>query len=165
MPSLRERLADVPQRGRLIWIGVRPGHGAPMVALDEATAIAERGLALDRVAGAGGGRRQVTLVQAEHLPIVAGFLGRAAIEPTEVRRNLVVAGINLTSLNNLRFAIGDDVILIGTGPCAPCAKLDDLIAPGAFQAMRGHGGLTARVERGGTIRLGDTVHVLGPTAP
>ena len=166
MPTLRERLADVPQRGRLIWIGVRPAHGAPMVPLDEATAIAERGLALDRVAaGAGGGRRQVTLVQAEHLPIVAGFLGRAAIEPTEVRRNLVVAGINLTSLNNLRFAIGDDVILIGTGPCAPCAKLDDLIAPGAFQAMRGHGGLTARVERGGTIRLGDTVHVLGPTAP
>ena len=165
MATLRERLAEVPQRGRVIWIGARPAHGAPMIVLDQAIAIAGRGLVGDRVAaGAGGGRRQVTLVQAEHLPVVAGFLGRAAIAPTEVRRNLVVAGLNLTSLNNLRFAIGDDVILIGTGPCAPCAKLDDLIAPGAFQAMRGHGGLTARVERGGAIRLGDAVRVLGPAA-
>ena len=163
---MRERLADVPQRGRVVWIGVRPAHRAPMVVVDEVTAIAGRGLEGDRVAAsANPGRRQVTLVQAEHLPIVAGFVGRAAIEPHLVRRNLVVAGINLASLNGTRFAIGDEVVLVGTGPCAPCAKLDELVAPGAFQAMRGHGGLTAQVEAGGVIRRGDVVRVLGPATP
>ena len=164
--TMRERLADVSQRGRLVWIGVRPAHGAPMIVLDHAIVIAGRGIDGDRVAaGQGGGRRQVTLVQAEHLPVVAGFLGRAPIEPHEVRRNLVVAGINLGSLHGARFAIGDEVVLVTTGPCAPCAKLDTLVGPGAFQAMRGHGGLTAQVEHGGRIRLDDEVRVLGPATP
>ncbi len=162
MKPLRERLADVPQRGRLTWIGLRPAHGAPMVVVDEAVALAERGLDGDRTAsGRGGSNRQVTLVQAEHLPVVAGFLGLATLAPALTRRNLVVAGINLTALNNLRFAIGD-VILVGTGPCAPCSKLDDTIGPGAFQAMRGHGGLTARIEQGGVLTLGLPVVALGP---
>jgi MOSC domain-containing protein YiiM len=165
VPSLRERLADVPQRGRVVWIGVRPAHRAPMVVVEQAVAVAGRGLEGDRVvAAANPGRRQVTLVQAEHLSVVAGFVGQPAIEPTAVRRNLVVAGVNLASLNGTRFAVGDDVVLVGTGPCAPCAKLDELVGPGAFQAMRGHGGLTAQVEAGGVIRVGDEVRVLGPAA-
>ena len=162
MPTLRERLAEVPQRGRVVWIGVRPAHGVPMVVLEEAVAIAGRGLDGDRMAnGRGGGKRQVTLIQAEHLPVVASLVGRAAVEPADVRRNLVVAGINLASLTGMRCAIGDDVVLVATGACAPCAKMDELVGPGGFQAMRGHGGLTARVEAGGTIRLGDAVRVLG----
>ncbi len=163
---MRARVADVSQRGRLTWIGVRPAHGAPMVVLAEAAAIADRGLDGDRTAaGAGGGRRQVTLVQGEHLPVVAGFVGVAAIDPTQVRRNLVVTGINLAALHGLRVAIGDEVIVVPTGPCAPCRKLDALIGPGGFQAMRGHGGVTARIERGGRLRLGDVVHVLGVAGP
>ena len=163
MPTLRERLAEVPQRGRVVWIGVRPAHGVPMVVLEEAVAIAGRGLDGDRMAnGRGGGKRQVTLIQAEHLPVVASLVGRAAVEPGDVRRNLVIAGINLASLTGMRCAIGHGVVLVATGACAPCAKMDEAVGPGGFQAMRGHGGLTARVEAGGTIRLGDTVRVLGP---
>lgn len=156
MKSLRERIRDVRQEGRLRWIGVRPSHGAPMLALEEVTAVADRGLAGDR---ANGGNRQVTLIQHEHLPIVAGFLGLPSLAPSQLRRNLVVEGLNLVTLNKLRFAVGD-AIFVGTGPCAPCGKLDDIIVPGAFQAVRGHGGITARIERGGVIRIGDVVRVL-----
>lgn len=164
--NLRDRLAVVPQIGRVEWIGVRPGRAEPMVVVDEAVAIAARGLAGDRaVTGRVGGTRQITLVQAEHLPVVAALVGRAVVAPEQLRRNVVVAGINLVALVRLRFAIGDEVILVGTGPCAPCSKLDTLVGPGGFQAARGHGGITAKIERGGRLRRGDVVRVLGPAGP
>jgi MOSC domain-containing protein YiiM len=160
--TMRERLALIPQRGTLAWIGVRPAYQAPMVELDEVEAMAGFGLSGDRTAaGTGGGRRQVSLVQGEHLPVIATLSGVPAVRPSQLRRNLVITGINLVALNGLRIAIGDDVILVGTGPCAPCNKMEVLVGPGAFQAMRGHGGLTARVERGGLLRRGDVVRALG----
>lgn len=162
MRSLKERIADVPQVGQVRWIGVRPAHGEPIVVLDVVSVVAGRGLDGDVTArGRAGGTRQVSLVQAEHLPVLASFTGLSAVTPEQVRRNLVVAGINLVALVGLRFAIGDEVILVGTGACAPCSKMEETVAPGAFQAMRGHGGITASVERGGTLRIGDAVRSLG----
>ena len=149
--------------GRVTWIGIRPEHGAPLAPLEAARVIAGLGLEGD-VASRGrvGGKRQVTLIQAEHLPVIAAFTAQSEVAPAQVRRNVVVSGVNLLALVKLRFAIGQEVILVGTGACAPCAKMDEEVAPGGFQAMRGHGGITASVERGGTIRVGDTLRALGP---
>lgn len=153
-------MADVRSVGRLEWIGVRPAHEAPMVALREARVI-ERGLEGDRAAkGGAGGKRQVTLLQSEHLAVIGALLGRDPVTPMLARRNLVVSGINLVALKTLRFAIGDEVILEGTGPCEPCAKMDAALGEGGFHAMRGHGGLTTRVIRIGVIRIGDRVRVV-----
>lgn len=134
-----------------------------MLELDSVVVLADRGLEGDRAAARGkpGGKRHVTLIQAEHLPVIAALTGRDALSPALLRRNLAVAGINLTSLKKLRFAIGDEVILVGTGSCDPCAKMERVLGPGGFQAMRGHGGITARIERGGVIRVGDSVRSLG----
>ena len=156
MLSLAERLKLVPQVGRVEWIGVRPARGAAMKAIDEVEAIADRGLVGDRYKASG--TRQVTLIQAEHLPVIGALVGRE-VTPMIVRRNLVVRGINLLSLQKLRFAIGD-VILVGTSACAPCAKMEDALGTGGFQAMRGHGGICATIERGGVIKLGDVVRVI-----
>ncbi|MET0795656.1 MAG: MOSC domain-containing protein [Polyangiaceae bacterium] len=160
MKSLRERVLDVPQVGRVSWIGVRPVHGAELTALGEVEAIEGHGLRGD-VAAAGnlGGNRQVTLMQAEHLPVLAAWTQRAAVDPGSLRRNLLISGINLIALAKLEFRIGADVVIRGTGACAPCSKMDDTLGPGGFQAMRGHGGITAQVLRGGLIRLDDRVWV------
>lgn len=160
MRPLRERLEDVPQTGTLAWIGLRPAADAAMIVVDHCEVIEDRGLAGDRAAKRSGGNRQVTLIQAEHLPVIARLCGLPAVAPERLRRNLVIEGINLVALQKLRFAIGD-VILAGTGPCAPCGTLDETIGPGAFQATRGHGGITAKVVRGGVIRVGDRVRVVG----
>lgn len=163
MRSLRERLADVPQVGRVTWIGTRPEHDAPMEVHEVARVIADHGVEGDVASrGRARGKRQVTLIQGEHLPVIASFTGVPEVTPQMVRRNLVVTGINLVALVRLRFAIGNEVVLLGTGACAPCSKMEETIAEGAFQAMRGHGGITASVERGGEIRIGDVVRVLSP---
>ena len=127
-----------------------------MTVVDEVEAIADRGLVGDRYEASGS--RQVTLIQAEHLPVIAALVGRE-VAPAFVRRNLVVRGINLLSLQKQRFAIGE-VILVGTSACAPCDKMEDALGPGGFQAMRGHGGICAKIERSGIIRTGDLVRVI-----
>lgn len=155
MLSLAERLNIVPQVGSVEWIGVRPARGAAMTVLDEVEMLADRGLVGDRYKASG--TRQVTLIQAEHLPVIGALVGRE-VTPMIVRRNLVVRGINLLSLQKQRFAIGD-VILVGTSACAPCGKMEDALGVGGFQAMRGHGGICATIERGGVIRRGDRVRL------
>ena len=153
--SLLARLLDAPMRpGRLAWIGLRPARRAPMVAQDQAVLAPGTGLAGDRWAGPATGARQVTLVSAEHLRAIAGFLGLDHVAPARLRRNLVVEGVNLLALKGRRFRIGD-ALLEFSGECHPCSRMEEEFGPGGYNAVRGHGGITARVIEGGAIRVGD----------
>jgi MOSC domain-containing protein YiiM len=153
---LRELLASVPREGTVEWIGVRPARREPMQAVDVVEARAGKGLIGDRFAGPATSKRQVTLVQAEHLPVIARLLDRERIDPAPLRRNIVVSGINLAALNNARFAIGS-AMFEGTGACHPCSRMEEAFGAGGYNAVRGHGGITARVIVGGLIRVGDAV--------
>ncbi|WP_133862525.1 MULTISPECIES: MOSC domain-containing protein [Pseudomonas] len=158
MIPLKELLAQVPQSGEVRWIGVRPASRAPMVEIEAVEARRDAGLTGDHARPTPRNQRQVTLIQWEHLPVVAALIGKT-VAPADLRRNLAIAGINLFSLKNRRFRIGQ-AILETTGWCQPCARLEERLGPGTFQAMRGHGGLTTRVLESGIIRLGDRVEVL-----
>lgn len=162
MKSTRELVADVPQVGRLTWIGLRSSRRGAVESVAEVTAVAGLGLEGDHRASNRKidprAKRQVTLIQSEHLPVVGAIAG-TDVEPGDLRRNLVVEGVNLASLHRRRFAIGE-VELEATGPCHPCSRMEDTIGPGGFQAMRGHGGITARILTGGTLAVGDEVRVL-----
>lgn len=143
------------------WIGVRPSQGAAILSLQAVEARREAGLTGDHARPGMANGRQVTLLQWEHLAVISALLERPAdnpISPEELRRNLLVSGINLFSLKGRRFRIGQ-AILQTTGWCHPCAKLEARLGPGSFQAIRGHGGITARVVHGGIIRLHDRVQV------
>jgi MOSC domain-containing protein YiiM len=159
--SLAELLTRFPQVGRVIWIGLRPGPRLPLSAIPQVDAIAGQGLAGDHYRPGMRGSRQVTLIQAEHLPVVGALLGRPAPGPELLRRNLVVAGINLLALKGMRFRVGE-AVLEGSGFCHPCSRMEEVLGRGGYNAMRGHGGLTARVVIGGSIGLGDAVEALGP---
>ena len=63
---------------------------------------AGRGLVGDRYGNAGGAR-QLTLIEAEGLVAIASHLGRERVAGEEVRRNVVVRGINLLALKGRRF--------------------------------------------------------------
>ncbi len=143
----------LPQAGRLEWIGVRPVRYAAPRGVTHAHLEAGKGINGDHYAG---GKRQVTLIQYEHLPVIAALCGRANVDPMLLRRNLAVSGINLLALKGQPFYIGM-VLLEGSGLCEPCSRMERALGTGGYNAMRGHGGITARVLSGGEIRLGDTV--------
>jgi MOSC domain-containing protein YiiM len=156
-PTLRELIDTVPQVGRLEWIGVRTERLGPLTVLERATLVTDRGIEGDRYeANGSGGKRQVSIIAAEHLDIIAKLTGRDRVPPELVRRNLVVSGINVHSIKSLRFRIGG-AVLEGTGDCAPCSRMETALGKGGYVAMRGHGGITARVIAGGTVRIGDAV--------
>jgi len=158
---LQELIAEVPQTGRVRWIGVRPLSRSQMIELDAVEARLEAGLTGDHARPGVRNARQVTLIQWEHLAVISSLMGRPADQPVlphDLRRNIVVSGINLFSLKGRRFRIGQ-AIFETTGWCQPCARLENNLGPGTFQAVRGHGGITARVLQSGIIRLDDTVSV------
>lgn len=166
MSPLQELMAEVPQTGRVRWIGVRPQSRADLVILDAVEARREAGLTGDHAQPGARNARQVTLIQWEHLAVINALLGRPTenpVLPQDLRRNIVVSGINLFSLKGRRFRIGR-AIFETTGWCQPCARLELRLGAGTFQAVRGHGGITARVIESGIIRLDDELRVepLGP---
>ena len=141
--------------GVVQWIGIRPERGAALHPVDMAEAIAEKGLAGDHYKSKGG-KRQVTMIQAEHIEAVASMVGLEAIDPSLLRRNIVVSGINLLAFKDKQFKVGN-VILEYTGACHPCSRMEENLGDGGYNAMRGHGGITARIIEGGEIALGDAV--------
>ena len=130
----------------------------PMQAVAEVVAEPGVGLIGDRFHGTTNSKRQVTLMQAEHLTAVASMLHQEAIQPMLLRRNLVIEGINLLALKDQRFQIGQAVLQM-TGLCHPCSKMEKVLGPGGYNALRGHGGITARVLVGGRMKIGDSVSI------
>lgn len=155
---LRSLLNTLPQSGRVEWIGIRPARDQAMQTLDRVVVTPGQGLDGDRFSGRATSKRQVTLIQYEHLPVIAACLQREAIGPEVFRRNLVVSGLNLLALKDKVFRVGD-VVLEYTGLCHPCSKMEKALGPGAYNAMRGHGGITTRVLEGGELALGSLVQV------
>ena len=128
-----------------------------MIAVNEVMAEQRAGLAGDRYNGASC-KRQVTLIQWEHLAVLESIMGKT-ITPELLRRNLVIKGINLLALKNREFRIGEAVFQT-TGFCHPCSRMEKILGLGGYNAMRGHGGLTARVLKGGLIYVGDNLTAL-----
>ena len=143
-----------------------PAAGAAPQAVEEAAAVAGRGLEGDRYfAGEGtyyaDGKdgQDLTLIEAE---AIEGLVRESGIElgPGESRRNVVTRGIALNDLVGRRFRVGD-VECEGRRLCDPCSHLEKLTEPGVLKGLVDRGGLRADILRGGRIAVGDEVLELG----
>jgi MOSC domain-containing protein YiiM len=151
------RLLDAPMRpGRVQWIGIRPARRAELQPVAQVTLDPEHGLPGDHYGNGGTRARQVTLIGDLDLVAIGHALGMDAATPEQLRRNIVVSGINLHALQGRQFRLGS-AILEATGLCHPCSRMEAILGTGGYNAVRGHGGITARVVSPGEVRLGDAV--------
>lgn len=163
--SLADLMRTLPQVGRVEEIWLRPARRAPPRRVEETHAEPGRGLDGDRYRGRSlRSKRQVTLIQSEHLPAIAALSGHDAVSAGTLRRNLVISGIPLVALKKRTFAVGGAVFEY-TAPCDPCRRMEEALGPGGFNAMRGMGGICVRVLRPGVIRVGDPVRALDEPPP
>lgn len=151
------RLLNAPMRpGTVRWIGLRPDRRQPLLAVSHADLDPRHGLIGDHYRSRTNQARQVTVIQAEHVVAIAAYLGSDPIDPARLRRNIVVSGINLYALKGQRFLLGS-ALMVATGECHPCSRMEEALGPGGYNAVRGHGGITARTVRGGQVHLGDAI--------
>ena len=155
-PTIKQLIQNLPQTGRVEWIGIRPEKRKPLMVVASANVLAH-GLEGDHYAGRSG-YRSVTLIQKEHIDAVASLLHKEKVDPAELRRNIVVSGINLLALKDREFKIGTAVLKM-TGLCHPCSRMEENFGAGGYNAVRGHGGINACVISTGIINLQDKVEV------
>jgi MOSC domain-containing protein YiiM len=121
--------------------------------------VAGKGIEGDHYQTSRDGPRQATLIASESIQAIASFLGRETLPPDLLRRNLVTRGLNLVALKGRRFRIGP-ALLEASGDCAPCSQMEEALGTGGYNAVRGHGGITARIIEGGSVAIGDEIVVV-----
>ena len=153
MPRDDDREANERPPGRLEAIWIKRMRRGPMDAAERAELVAGRGL---RGNANQGGRRQVTLLEAERWEGFQRALGGEL--PTAARRaNLVLRGVALARRRGRILAVGDCRIRI-LGETKPCERMDEAL-PGLRALMYPDwgGGAFGEVVAGGELRVGDEV--------
>jgi MOSC domain-containing protein YiiM len=76
-----------------------------------------------------------------------------ALSAGAFRRNVVIEGFDITTLIGRRFSLGG-VEFEGVGESKPCYWMNQAVAPGAEEWLRGNGGLRARILSDGLLAVG-----------
>lgn len=100
------------------------------------------------------GRRQVTVLSASAWVEACNRAGTD--QPWQARRaNLLVDGLDLRFCEGAVLHLGDEIELLVTGELEPCERMDEA-SPGLRLALAEdwRGGVTCRVQRGGTLAIG-----------
>jgi len=145
--------------GRVAWIGLRPARHAPMLTPPALRLTPADGARGDHYSSRTGAARGVTLIEQECLAAIFSYLGAGPPDPLLLRRNIVTSGINLDALRDRRFQLGT-AVLEHTGACHPCSRMEALLGPGGYNAVRSRGGIIARVLSAGDVAVGDAVERL-----
>lgn len=151
----KDRMEEQTLAGRITWIGIRSARYEPLTTLNQVVAKAGIGLEGDHYQDTGG-NRQITLIMKEDLLAAAAELGRSAIDPGLVRRNIVVSDIDLHQFQKGFLRLGSCLIEV-TGNCHPCKRMDENLGEGGRKSLANRGGVTARILEGGTLSINDDV--------
>jgi MOSC domain-containing protein YiiM len=121
--------------------------------VNEVKCVAGQGLLGDRFFGYKEDYKgQATFFSAEVFTDVCRKLDVSGKSPGVTRRNIITRGVDLNSLIGREFEI-QGVRFAGVSECSPCHWMNDAIAPGAEEALRGRGGLRARILTDGPLRV------------
>jgi len=118
--------------------------------------------------------RQLSMLSAEEIAAIAAEMGIAALNPEWLGASVVVEGLpdfsHLPPSARLQAPDGATLVIdMENRPCTLPARVIETQLPGAGKAFkpaaRGRRGVTAWVERPGTLRLGDRLRLHIPDQP
>ena len=131
--------------------GQAPGRH-PVITVPQLECIAGRGIRGDRFFDhADNFKGQITFFAEEVYEELCVQLGIRDKAPGAFRRNVITRGTDLNALVGLEFEI-QGLRFFGTEECRPCHWMEQAFGPGAEAAMRGRGGLRARILSSGILR-------------
>lgn len=142
--------------GRVVGIYLRPSARNPVRSVESAEAIVGKGLEGDH---AGGGNRQVTLIEEEKWRAACHDLGHKLSDGTR-RANVVVERLSLSKSIGGRLRLGEVMIHV-IGETRPC-RLMDAAAEGLQEALSPdcRGGVYGKVVEGGVVSIGTSVELV-----
>jgi MOSC domain-containing protein YiiM len=126
-------------------------HRFPMLQLAEVAVIKDEGFK-GCIHGRPGSKRQISLMDRE-------TLDKLGLAPGVVKENITTEGLNFQTLATGNILRVGNVVMEITGPCDPCARMDE-IRIGLQEELRGQRGWLCRVQEAGIIRRGDRIEVL-----
>jgi hypothetical protein len=118
---------------------------------------AGKGLVGDRYFGTRFTYATVTMIAAEQVRALEGVLRSGPFDPVLARRNLVTHGLDVDALVRSEFVLDaghGPIRFRSITPANPCAWLNEVFAPGAHQAMRGHAGIRCEPLDDGQLSVG-----------
>jgi MOSC domain-containing protein YiiM len=142
--------------GTVVAIWIKRAHRGVMDPVDEAEAIAGRGLAgnADRSR-----RRQVTIIDETAWNTAAAETGHD-VDPSKRRANIMLRGIGLEQSRGKHLRIGTCLIRI-LGETTPCERMEEA-QPGLRNALRTawRAGVFGEIVEGGAVRISDAAELI-----
>lgn len=130
-------------------------HRFPMQEQEAVEVIKDKGFKAC-IHGRPGSRRQVSLMDRE-------TLDKFGLAPGVVKENITTQGLDFDTLATGKMLRIGDCVLELTGPCDPCARMDE-IRSGLQEELRGQRGWLCQVREAGIIRRGDRIEVMAAAA-
>ena len=149
---------------RIRHIFISPGHNFvghhgkppsenPTLDVREARMLAGRGIEGDRYLDFKDDYKgQVTFFEWEVYERMIEKFSVIGKGPEIFRRNIITKFIYLNSLIGIDFEV-QGVRFLGTQESAPCHWMNEIFAEGAEEALKGHGGLRAKILCDGVLRV------------
>jgi len=148
---------------QILHIFISPGHNffghhgqpagtTPVTEVTEVECVADKGLIGDRFFGwKDDYKGQITFFEYEQYERLCEKLGVMGVPPSALRRNVITKGVALNTLIGAEFEV-QGVRFLGTQECSPCYWMNQAFAEGAEEALKGHGGLRAKILSDGFLR-------------
>ncbi|HIG84634.1 MAG TPA: molybdenum cofactor biosysynthesis protein [Verrucomicrobia bacterium] len=124
----------------------------PMIEIDEATCEKGMGIIGDRFYNYKPDYKgPITFFSWEVYEDICRIFKLKNLCPSTFRRNIIVTEVDLNSLIGKTFTV-QGIDFLGTQEAAPCYWMNGAVAPGAEDAMKGRGGLRAKILTSGVLR-------------
>jgi MOSC domain-containing protein YiiM len=130
----------------------RPAGDNPLMEVDELDCVTGRGIRGDRFFDHKNNYKgQITFFTEEAYNDLCAMFQVWDKDPGVFRRNVITRGVDLNELIGKEFVL-QGIHFLGTEESRPCYWLNQAFHPGTEEALRGRGGLRARILRGGSLR-------------